>query len=270
LLGFKRHFNHARLVGLGRLEYLDLARKFGIIDQGFNMEKREVQDFFLGTRMPDILGRPEGALLWLKDAERQANLINSCTRFPAIVIDPFQSNGLHIAGYYCSVLESYFDIKYPSDLTDLFPGWTKRGNVGSLALIHPGSGSQAKQFSPGFYQRIKPALISCGFKTVKFILGPAEISIQQNLFSAEDILQPVSVLELSEWLSRASLYIGNDSGVSHLAGFMGVPAIIFYRTTDPAIWGALGKMVHPIICDDELMACQLFRDFFTHSDLKAK
>jgi len=220
--------------------------------------------------MPEKLGQPAGALLWLKNAKKQADLISPYAEFPVITIDPFTSNGLHISRYYCLTVQRCLSIKYPDDITDLFPARILKGQRESLVLIHPGSGSMQKNFSPAFYQGLKSILITHGFKKIMFILGPAENTMLSKYFSAEDIIQPVTVLELSEWLARSSFYIGNDSGVSHLAGFLGVPAFIFYRTTDPAIWGVLGKKVYHIKSDDEMIARQLFKDYFTHSDLTGK
>ena len=37
-------------------------------------------------------------------------------------------------------------------------------------------------------------------------------------------------------LERASLYIGNDSGVSHLAGAVGAPSVLVFGPTDPEVW----------------------------------
>jgi len=62
-------------------------------------------------------------------------------------------------------------------------------------------------------------------------------------FPGEWIERPKDVEALAGLLSCASLYIGNDSGVSHLSGFMGTPTIALYKTTDPKKWGVLGKKV---------------------------
>ena len=73
-------------------------------------------------------------------------------------------------------------------------------------------------------------------------------------------------MALADLLSRASLYIGNDSGVSHLAGFTGTPTIALYKTTDPKIWGVLGKKVTHIPADDEKSALRMIQEYL--KDLK--
>jgi len=49
--------------------------------------------------------------------------------------------------------------------------------------------------------------------------------------------------ELADWLARARIYIGNDSGISHLAAAVGTPAIVLFGPTDPAVWAPRGSLV---------------------------
>ncbi len=49
--------------------------------------------------------------------------------------------------------------------------------------------------------------------------------------------------ELACWISTASLYIGNDSGISHLAAAVGTPVIAIFVSTDPRIWAPRGERV---------------------------
>lgn len=49
---------------------------------------------------------------------------------------------------------------------------------------------------------------------------------------------------LADRISRASLYIGNDSGITHLAAACGVPTLaIFTGASDPAVWAPRGRRV---------------------------
>lgn len=42
--------------------------------------------------------------------------------------------------------------------------------------------------------------------------------------------------ELCETLGAAGLFVGNDSGISHLAANLGIPSAVFFVATDPAQW----------------------------------
>jgi ADP-heptose:LPS heptosyltransferase len=52
-----------------------------------------------------------------------------------------------------------------------------------------------------------------------------------------------NLYELGTWLASASVYIGNDSGVSHLAAAVGTPVVALFGPTDPAIWAPRGERV---------------------------
>src|SRR5579863_1352502 len=64
--------------------------------------------------------------------------------------------------------------------------------------------------------------------------------------------------DLACWISTASLYIGNDSGISHLAAAVGTPVIAIFISTDPLIWAPRGDRVtvleNPSV-DQVLRAC---------------
>ena len=98
---------------------------------------------------------------------------------------------------------------------------------------------------------------SAGYSKVGFIIGPAERErglIEE--FAGEWILQPENVENLADMLSEMMVYIGNDSGVTHLAGILGTPTIALYKTTDPKIWGTLGKDVIHLCANTEESALQ--------------
>jgi ADP-heptose:LPS heptosyltransferase len=38
-------------------------------------------------------------------------------------------------------------------------------------------------------------------------------------------------------LASASLFVGNDSGPAHMAAAFGVPAVVIFGESNPAIWG---------------------------------
>ena len=146
-----------------------------------------------------------------------------------------------MAQYYCSIIQSLFSITVPQELSDCFPA---RVTEGHYALIHPGSGSSRKNYSPQFYHILANELRRYGFPETGFIFGPVEDEkMNAEDFAGEWIKRPKDVEALAGLLSCASLYIGNDSGVSHLSGFMGTPTIALYKTTDPKKWGVLGKKV---------------------------
>ncbi|MEO8601258.1 MAG: glycosyltransferase family 9 protein, partial [bacterium] len=52
-------------------------------------------------------------------------------------------------------------------------------------------------------------------------------------------------------LARGHRYLGNDSGISHLAGIVGARGIAVFGDTDPAIWhppDSIRVLHAPIVC----------------------
>ena len=43
--------------------------------------------------------------------------------------------------------------------------------------------------------------------------------------------------EIKSLLASSSLFVGNDSGPAHMAAAFGVPSVVVFGASDPAIWG---------------------------------
>ncbi len=52
-----------------------------------------------------------------------------------------------------------------------------------------------------------------------------------------------NLADLAEWLAGASVYVGNDSGITHLAAAVGIPVVALFGPTDPAIWAPRGDRI---------------------------
>jgi len=60
-------------------------------------------------------------------------------------------------------------------------------------------------------------------------------------------------------LAEAALYIGNDSGLTHLAAATGCPTIALFGASDPAVWRPLGDHVRVIVSEVSCGPCHLKR-----------
>jgi ADP-heptose:LPS heptosyltransferase len=78
--------------------------------------------------------------------------------------------------------------------------------------------------------------------------GPAERNAVATMSEALDditfiALQCLDLPLLAAILSQCNLFIGNDSGITHLAAALGVPTVALFGPTDPYFWGPRGKTV---------------------------
>ena len=73
---------------------------------------------------------------------------------------------------------------------------------------------------------------------VRWCAGPEE--------QLENAVRIDNLYELARWLQTARLYIGNDSGITHLAAAVGIPVVAIFGPTDPAVWGPRGDRVRTL------------------------
>ena len=103
-----------------------------------------------------------------------------------------------------------------------------------FTVIHPFSGSPAKNWPLERFQALARGLER--HLAVRWCAGaddpplPGAIRID-NLY------------RLACWISQARLYVGNDSGITHLAAATGVPVLALFGPTDPAVWAPRGENV---------------------------
>ena len=247
ILRLRKHYPELCFKGLGRPDFMRLARSFGIIDSILDSESALYLDFFGGESLPESLQDVEAAALWLADPAGPVSLLGNIARHPVINIRPFQKKPVkHMSEYYYEETLRMFNLEY-EDIMNFYP-MPEKDPDGRLACIHPGSGSSKKNLAPEFYLQLVGILANEMDFDVKFILGPAEIERgEEGFFSGFGCQRPENLAMLKDLLSGCSLFVGNDSGVSHLSGFMGVTTFAIYSTTDPAIWGVKGKNVINLI-----------------------
>ncbi|MFZ2658249.1 MAG: glycosyltransferase family 9 protein [Victivallales bacterium] len=262
----RKHFPEYKFIGLGRPEYMKLAVKLGILEEFHNVESACMLDFFENGMIPEFLGKPEKGILWLKDAGETAELLKKNSNCCFAPIAPFPVEKMHVAKFHVREILKYLKIKDSFEPVDLIP--EPYFPAKNIILIHPGSGSSKKNYSPEFYLEAAK-FAEEHFKTeVKFILGPVEIEKGMgNFFPADKTLTPGNASALADILSGTRLFIGNDSGVGHLAGFLGVPTIILYKNTDPEIWGVVGRETAYLINPLEGTALINLKDFFISGNI---
>lgn len=108
-------------------------------------------------------------------------------------------------------------------------------------VIHPFSGSDRKNWPYEHFVELAKRL-------------PWPVEWAQDRFE--------NLLELAEWIAGARLYIGNDSGITHLAAAVGVPVLAIFMQSEPSIWAPdrakilrNPELAHVIDAANELLAC---------------
>jgi ADP-heptose:LPS heptosyltransferase len=60
------------------------------------------------------------------------------------------------------------------------------------------------------------------------------------------VARGLKLVELAAVLERCALFLGNDSGVTHLAAAVGAPVVAVFGQASPAIWEPRGERVHVV------------------------
>lgn len=102
-------------------------------------------------------------------------------------------------------------------------------------IVHPGSGAATKNWPLARFEAVALALERAGWR-VSWCSGPAEA----DAAVPGTALPPMSLGALARALTAARLYIGNDSGITHLASAAGCPTVAIFGPTNPSVWAPIG------------------------------
>lgn len=131
--------------------------------------------------------------------------------------------------------------------------FTNANNVkdnATLAIIHPGSGGSAINFSVAQYAEL--AITIAKQKNIHFIItaGPGEDNIAKALSelipdtSHSVFISTQGLIKFSQFIAIADLFIGGSTGPLHIAGALDIPTAAFYPARQSATklrWQTLNK-----------------------------
>jgi ADP-heptose:LPS heptosyltransferase len=109
----------------------------------------------------------------------------------------------------------------------------------AFLAVHPGSGSPGKNWPLDRFaeaaRRLSPG------RPWLLVLGPAEDEVRPPLGAV--VARSWGLRALGATLAHAGLFLGNDSGVSHLAAACGTRTLALFGPTDPSQWAPVGPFV---------------------------
>ena len=177
------------------------------------------------------------AVVWMRDDGVIANAFTEAglpdvQTFPGLPPDDWRE---HASRYYLSCIR---ETEAPPLKLEFTP------HAESLDFVsHPGSGGTQKNWPFERFLALADILESSG-RRITWCRGPAEEALP--LPPSADILETGSLTDLARRMAAARAYIGNDSGITHLAAAVGCPTIAIFGPTDPAVWAPSGERVHVV------------------------
>jgi heptosyltransferase-2 len=109
-----------------------------------------------------------------------------------------------------------------------------------VLAVHPGAGSRAKRWDTAGFVQVANWWRSAG-GTALTVAGPAEAGETPMLGPAEARDWPLP--DLAALLAGVALFLGHDSGISHLAAAVGAPGVVLFGPTEARRWRPLSPEV---------------------------
>jgi heptosyltransferase III len=246
-------FPAADLEILGYKHIAALARMSGYADATRSIEYAALSSFFSrdGNLAPDLLdyfSRFEQVVSYLFDPDgifasnlRRAGMRNLIAASPKI------TGQEHAARQLAQPLESLaLYLENPAAI--ILPNEPRKVDR-TLIAIHPGSGSETKNWPLERFVALMRELLRSDEKRRLLLVGGEadEKQVAQLAAAVPDEKVKVSknlpLTKLASLLQNCGLFIGHDSGISHLAAAVGTPCLLLFGPTDPAIWAPANPQV---------------------------
>jgi ADP-heptose:LPS heptosyltransferase len=177
---------------------------------------------------------------------------------------PFPSDRLHVVDYHLSLVGGaqlapgdrypWIDVSGKGSPAGRLPTGVEPRN---LAVMQPGSGSRVKNWPVERFAELSEAIQRRGM-AVLWVVGEAEEDMTLPLSAR--VMRSPTLTELASLLSACRLYVGNDSGITHLAAACGCPVVALFGPSDPRVWAPLCANVRIVSSDRACGPCHPRRD----------
>ncbi len=283
LKALKKRYDAAPVTLVSNAQVLPLAKAFGIAEQIFDFQDIQWSELFSSqgictASLRDLLAQTDLAICWMRDPGRLVEHNLKTTGINQLIIAPGRppaGEHMHIIDYLAQTIG--LPAMLPQFISTTVGAKVEKGplsvplwspvNGGNdpfidaptlitrcFVAIHPGSGSAEKCWPISRFAEIIKRLWEQN-QPVLLLSGPADTGRVGDLLK---LLSPPPALEMFKMLISAPLlevaqclqlcrrYLGNDSGISHLAAMLGVPTVAIFGPTDPHIWRPVGPFVKVI------------------------
>ena len=129
--------------------------------------------------------------------------------------------------------------------------------IGPFALVHPAAAFATKQWSVENFARTVEFLRSKGLNAVAIaandergVLDELQAETGVPLLTFDDLTLP----EITALASKASLFVGNDSGIAHIASAVGTPSVVIFGSSNRDHWRPWTDAPNEIVFNE--FACQ--------------
>jgi heptosyltransferase-3 len=106
---------------------------------------------------------------------------------------------------------------------------------GGFSLIHPAAAFETKRWAADKFASIAEYLAAKGLPPV-VVAAPDQMQVAAELLGNCSALSDLSLPEVTALASRARLFVGNDSGIAHMAAAVNTPSVVIFGSSNVAHW----------------------------------
>ena len=135
-------------------------------------------------------------------------------------------------------------------------------NERKIALLHPAAAFDTKRWATENFARVAEYLSERGYAPIA-IAAPNESEIVQGLVNqsrAEILRLQLSLPEVTALAARSQLFVGNDSGIAHIAAAVGTPSVVIFGSSNIAHWRPWNRAAAEVVFEE--MPCQPCHGYF--------
>lgn len=249
IAALRNTFSSSHLEVLGYPKVAELARGAGLIDEFRSIEARALAGFFarngkLDPELSEYFGSFALIFSYLYDPDGifSGNVgLVSKAQFIQGPHRPNEKEELHAASVFLKPLEkmAIYDVPPMAELR--MPVANPHGTPKKVTALHPGSGSESKNWPLENWVALIRELQGRG-EEVLVIGGEADtarIGQIQKAFPGLNVIFNKPLAELAGVLAHCQVFIGHDSGISHIAAALGLRTLILWGPSNDRIWRPL-------------------------------
>ena len=131
-----------------------------------------------------------------------------------------------------------------------------------IALIHPAAAFATKQWATENFARIVEHVTERGLAPIA-VAAPHERAVLEALVESSSVpllTFDLSLSEVTALAARAQLFVGNDSGIAHIAAAAGTRCVVIFGSSNIAHWQPWNSAPAEVVF--EAMACQPCHGYF--------
>jgi predicted lipopolysaccharide heptosyltransferase III len=132
-----------------------------------------------------------------------------------------------------------------------------------IALVHPAAAFATKQWAAENFARVAEFLTEQGFAPVA-ITAPHENEVLESMLKELSIpilsFNDLSLPEVTALATRSQLFVGNDSGIAHIAAAVGTPSVVIFGSSNIAHWRPWNRVAAEVVFEE--MPCQPCHGYF--------